>query len=500
MTSADPGRLMMVDFEGTQLTPEVARHFKRLGVQAVCLFRKNLGSEQSVRTLLRDLRDALGPQALIGIDQEGGAVMRAEFLPHAPSAMALGALSDPQDTAAKFAEQAALQTGAAVARGLASLGINWNFAPVADVNNNPRNPVIAERSFGADPQRVALLARAWMQGALQEGVACCLKHFPGHGDTHVDSHHQLPYVDKSLAQLEQLELVPFRQLASQAPAMMTAHIVYPQLDPDVPATLSRRILTDLLRERFGFQGVLITDSLMMQAVQSRFGYERAAIMALQAGADMVLCQGHAEQQVATWMALDAARHDKTLRDDDLALSAQRLEHLAKRFPCAPRPYLDELRLQDDARMSDYWARSLTTVRGAQPPSRRTPLRVVTQSAVPSDGVAEMGVGYRDLRSLFDGFDDVEWVEVDDLVHFDPRELPQDQRRLMLVSNHRHRYDQTAGWWHPEVHVVLWNPYQAQDIAAPSVLTWGFSRGALSALDAWFSGQLHAGGHLPIPLV
>ncbi len=130
---------------------------------------------------------SMGPQALIALDQEGGAVVRSTWVPAPPSAMALGAANDPE---------LAREVGAAVARAVRSLGFNWNFAPVLDLNNNPHNPVIAERSFGADPDTATRIALAWMAGSEAEGVACCVKHFPGHGDTHVDSHRALPTVDK----------------------------------------------------------------------------------------------------------------------------------------------------------------------------------------------------------------------------------------------------------------------------------------------------------------
>src|SRR5205814_10400475 len=135
-----------------------------------------------------DLRDAMGEHALIGLDQEGGSVVRATFLPQPPAAMALGAADD---------EAMAEAVGEAVGRGVKSFGFNWNFAPVLDVNNNPANPVIAERSFSANADDVARLGAAWLRGALSERVACCVKHFPGHGDTHVDSHFDLPILDKS---------------------------------------------------------------------------------------------------------------------------------------------------------------------------------------------------------------------------------------------------------------------------------------------------------------
>lgn len=235
----DAGRLVMVDITGTSLDAATADFLRQQRIRAVCLFRKNLGTEAEVRQLTRDLREVMGPQALIGLDQEGGSVVRATFLPQPPSAMALGAAGD---------EALATQVGAAVARGLRGIGINWNFAPVVDINNNPANPVIAERSFGETAETVTRLAGAWMQGSLSEGVACCIKHFPGHGDTHVDSHLDLPTVEKSRAELDALELRPFRALREVAPSVMTAHIVYPAIDPDYPATLSRTILGGILRE------------------------------------------------------------------------------------------------------------------------------------------------------------------------------------------------------------------------------------------------------------
>jgi beta-N-acetylhexosaminidase len=306
------GRFVMVDIDGQRLDAATSDFLREHRIRAVCLFRKNLGSEERIRALTAELRAVLGPGALIAMDQEGGSVVRATSLPQAPAAMALGAVGD---------EALAEQVGAAVARGLRHLGVNWNFAPVLDVNNNPANPVIAERSFGHDPQAVARLAGAWMRGAAGEGVACCVKHFPGHGDTHMDSHHALPVVDKSLAQLEALELVPFRALAAQAPSLMTAHIVYPQLDPERPATLSPVLLDGVLRSRLGYDGVVITDALMMKAVHERWGPARAAVMALAAGADMPLAQGTRAEQLAVIEAIDTARRSSVLDAARLAISA-----------------------------------------------------------------------------------------------------------------------------------------------------------------------------------
>ncbi len=489
-----PGHLVMVDIEGKALSADTAAFLREHHVRAVCLFRKNLGTESEVRQLVADLREVLGPQALIGIDQEGGSVARATFLPQAPAAMALGAIADTAQ-----AEALAVQTGAAVARGLRGLGINWNFAPVLDVNNNPANPVIAERSFGADPQRVARLAGAWMRGSLGEGVACCVKHFPGHGDTHVDSHHALPTVDKGLAELEALELVPFRALKDEAPALMTAHIVYPQLDPEHPATLSRRVLTGLLRERIGYRGVVISDALMMKAVHDRYGHARAAVMTLAAGADMALAQGTRDDQRAALHAVAEALREGWLDADAMRAAKARLDALASRYPAGAVPYPPAAQAADDALMRAAWARGLTAIGAATPPGLATPLRVVTQDRVDTDGVSEAGLAADDVASLFAGHADVELLRVPDLPHLEPTTLPRDGRFTVLASNHRKRYAGAMVGWRPDLHLALWNPFQVADIAAPAVVTWGYADGALAALRAWLEGRAAATGVAPVAL-
>lgn len=483
----EPGHLLMVDIEGRRLDADTAAFLRQHQVRAVCLFRKNLGTEDEIRQLTADLRAVMGPRALIAMDQEGGSVVRATSLPQAPGAMALGAVDD---------EALCEQVGAAVARGLRHLGVNWNFAPVVDVNNNPANPVIAERSFGANPQAVARLAGAWLRGAAREGVAGCLKHFPGHGDTHMDSHHALPVVDKPLAALQALELLPFRLLAAQAPSVMTAHIVYPQLDPDLPATLSPRLLHDVLRGSLGYRGVVITDALMMKAVHTRWGHARAAVLALQAGADMPLAQGPRHEQVAALQAMADAQRSGALDSAALHASVQRLDELAAAYPAAPHDLSAPQRAQDDALVHQAWARSLCTLGPAQPPARHAPLRVLTQGAVDSDGVSEAGLPLDAVRRLFDGFSDVEFIAVPDLARIDPALLRTVGRHNVLVGNHRARYAQPL---QADLHLVLWNPFQVLDVAAPAVVTWGYADGALAALRAWLTGQAAAPGAPPVPL-
>lgn len=486
MSHFDPGHLVMVDIPGTALDAETAAFLREQKIRSVCLFRKNLGSEDEVRALVRDLTGVLGPEALIGIDQEGGAVVRATFLPQPPSAMALGASGDAGRAEA---------VGAAVARGLKSLGINWNFAPVLDVNNNPANPVIGERSFSADPVEVSRLAAAWMRGSLAEGVACCVKHFPGHGDTHVDSHHDLPTVDKSRAELNALELVPFKALASQAPAMMTAHIVYPQIDPDRPATLSPELLGGILRRDWGYEGVVITDALMMKAVADRFGYAKSAVMAIEAGADMVLAQGSKAEQLVAINALREAFADGRLTQAQGEAANARLDRLAASYPA--RAASDAAsRAADHALMAEAWAAGLTALRGATPPALTAPVRVIVQGDVPTDMVSEAGPTGRQAVALFESFKDAQVQMVDDIAKLDWATVPSDGRVNILVSTRRARYGAAAQGWRPDLHIALWNPYQALDVAGPTVLTWGFAPGALAGLKAWLEGRTQATGRAP----
>ena len=488
-----PGHLVMVDIPGTTLDDDTAALLRRNEIRAVCLFRRNLGAEDEVRRLTADLRALMGPHALIGIDQEGGSVVRSTTLPQAPAAMALGAVDD---------EALCEEIGAAVARGLASLGINWNFAPVLDINNNPANPVIAERSFGENPERVTRLAAAWMRGSLREGVACCVKHFPGHGDTHVDSHHALPSVDKTLAQLERLELRPFRALArgpGAAPSLMTAHIVYPRIDPERPATLSRPLLTGLLRESLVYEGVVITDALFMKAIYERYGHARGAVLALQAGADMPLAQGSPDEQRAAVEAIATALTAGDLALADLQRAEQRLQALAQRYPAQARAYDARRRAADDVIMREAWARGLTAIAGARPPTPGSALRVVTQATVDFDGVSEAGLPADRVRPLFAAFPDLEFVTVDDLRMLDASHFPRDGRFNVLVSNHRTRYADSAGSARPDLHLALWNPFQVLDIAAPALVTWGYADGALQALRAWLEGHLPARGAPPVKL-
>lgn len=482
------GQMMMIRFPGTELDAATADFLRENGIRGVCLFRQNMVDAEQLTRLTGELRRVMGPDALIAIDQEGGAVVRSTWVPAPPAAMGLGAAND---------EALARSVGAAVGRAVKAMGFNWNFAPVMDLNNNPNNPVIAERSFGADPERATALALAWMEGSQSEGVACCVKHFPGHGDTTVDSHRDLPTVDKPLAELEQFEFAPFRAAAPHAPAMMTAHIVYPALDAEFPATMSRRILTGLLREEWQYRGVVITDGMDMHAIAGRFGVGQAAVRALLAGADMVMALGTPETQEQTISAMAAAIEAGELPMEQVEHRLARLTALAISYPCAPRAYAEDE--ADRAIMAQAWRRCLTARGNPQRPAAGAKIRLVVRQDVVSDGVSEAGVPAAVVAASLGRRYDVELVTFADAETFDWSALPDDGRFVILASTSRLRYGPNArASWKPDLHLALWNPYQALDIQAPALMTYGFARPALDAVDAWLANHLQATGHCPVP--
>ena len=273
---------LMPGFVGTEL-PEWLADRLRAGLGGVCLFGMNIASREQLRTLTDAMR-AANPSVVIAIDEEGGDVTRLYYdqgSPY-PGPAVLGRIDDLALTE---------RVGATVAGELAAVGCTLNFAPDADVNSNPDNPVIGTRSFGSDPQTVARHVGAWIRGHEGAGIAVSAKHFPGHGDTATDSHLDLPAIDASLETLRDRELVPFRAaIDAGARTIMTSHILIPAVDPDYPATHSRRILQGLLRDELGFTGVIVSDALDMKGASGVHGIPEAAVRAIDAGCDL-LCIG-----------------------------------------------------------------------------------------------------------------------------------------------------------------------------------------------------------------
>ncbi|MGV3711779.1 beta-N-acetylhexosaminidase [Pseudolysinimonas sp.] len=274
--------VLLPGFRGTTLPDWVADRLRN-GLAGVCLYGENVESDGQLRSLTWQIRQA-NPDAIIAIDEEGGDVTRVHYVDGSPypGAALLGRVDDVDETA---------RVGRSVADVLSWIGVDLNLAPVADVNSDPRNPVIGVRSFGADPALVARHVAAFTRAHEAVGVATSVKHFPGHGATSADSHLALPVVDVSLDELRQRDLPPFRAaIEAGARTVMTSHILVPQVDPDNPATFSSRILGELLRGELGFDGVIVTDALDMVGASGGIGIPAAAARALAAGCDL-LCLG-----------------------------------------------------------------------------------------------------------------------------------------------------------------------------------------------------------------
>ncbi len=279
-----------------------------LRVGSIILLGRNIGTRERARELIDELQSLSRLPLMIAVDQEGGMVNRfAEPFHQFPGNMALGAVAAGEGIG--IGEQMAERQANVQARELRSVGVNWSFAPVVDVNNNPDNPIIGVRSYGEDPDLVGRLGAAAISGLQNEGVLACAKHFPGHGDTSVDSHLALPTVAGDLERLFSVELAPFRRaIAAGVGSIMTAHILFPGVDAALPATMSQAVLTGLLRQQMGYDGVVITDCLEMSAISDGIGTAQGAVEALKAGADVVLVCHTLEKQRETRNAvIDAVK-------------------------------------------------------------------------------------------------------------------------------------------------------------------------------------------------
>ncbi|MFD9907860.1 glycoside hydrolase family 3 protein [Streptomyces sp. NPDC059063] len=310
-------------FDGTTAPDWLLRRIGE-GLASVGVFGRNVHTPEQLAALTAQLR-AEREDILVAIDEESGDVTRLEVRTGSsfPGNHALGAVDDVALTRGVAAE---------LGRRLAECGVNFNWAPSADVNSDPDNPVIGVRSFGADPDLVARHTAAYIEGLQSSGVAACAKHFPGHGDTAVDSHHAIPHIDIDPDLLNARELVPFRAaIAAGTRAVMSAHIRVPALDPDHPATLSRRILTDLLRGELGFDGLIVTDGIEMQAISGTYGIERGVVLAIAAGCDAICVGGGLNDDLTVRRLRDAlvsAVRAGELPEERLADAAARVRALA----------------------------------------------------------------------------------------------------------------------------------------------------------------------------
>jgi beta-N-acetylhexosaminidase len=326
----DIGQLLIGSIPGTTITPELRSLAREFSLGGVIWFSRNIEAPEQVAELSRDAQGLATELPLwVSVDQEGGRVARlkAPFTVWPPMAT-LGRSGDPV-LAGRFA--------AALAAELKAVGITLDYAPVLDIHTNPKNPIIGDRALGETAEMVARLGAAVVRGLQDNGVAACGKHFPGHGDTAVDSHLELPLVEHPPDRIRRVEAVPFREAIRAGVAfIMTAHILVPSLDQERPATLSRRIVYDLLRDELDFGGVILSDDLEMKAIAATFAVPEAAVLAIAAGCDgLLICSGDVELQARTLEALVHAVEDGRIPYKRLEDAQTRLRRAKERFLRGP---------------------------------------------------------------------------------------------------------------------------------------------------------------------
>ncbi len=307
------GQLFVLGFHGTEVHSELRELHADLRPGGFILFKRNVGEPAAIRALNDGLQAMAGEYpAFLCVDQEGGIVARlrkpfTEF----PGNRTLHSLYRRDGTTEAAEDQARI-----FATELRMAGFNWDFAPVLDVDSNPKNPVIGRRAYSADPQEVATLGVAFSRALEAGGVLSCGKHVPGHGNTSLDSHLDLPVEETSLAEMRRRELIPFRAYAeAKLASLMTAHVTYTALDPRWPATLSETILQQIVRREIGFEGMIVTDDMEMKAIDDRYGIEESVLQAVVAGCDVVLICHTAEKQRRAWEALVAEdRKSRVVRE------------------------------------------------------------------------------------------------------------------------------------------------------------------------------------------
>lgn len=464
MSGTASAAVLLPGFAGTELPDWLAARL-RAGLGGVCIFGGNIASLDQLRRLTTAIR-AANPRALIAIDEEGGDVTRLYYdqgSPYPGNAL-LGRIDDLTATAA---------VASAVGWALRDVGVNLNFAPDVDINSNPDNPVIGVRSFGVDAAAVAGHSAAWITAHEATGVAVSAKHFPGHGDTALDSHLSLPVIDLPLEALRERELVPFAAaIAAGARSIMSSHILLPQLDPTAPATFSRRILQELLREELGFEGVIVSDALDMVGASGELGIAEAAVRAISGGCDL-LCIGtdNTDEQLGEIAAaLDAAVADGRLpvgRLDDAA---------ARNLALAASLAADEAAIAVPERIT-----------------REFPLEPTIAAFDVREGVVVAGdrtiIALETAANIAVGF--APWGPRVDARLGEGDVLPGVSGQVVLVgkANHRHAWVRalvdTVRVSHPSV-VVVDMGWPSDDRAYADVATFGASAHTSRALEAWLS--------------
>ena len=502
------GQVMIIGFEGATVDAELRHLISEYRIGGVILFARNVQSPQQVASLTNELQNIAlksgSPGLFVAIDQEGGRVARltedkgfTEF----PSAMALTATGDPHN---------AYRVASAMAAEMRAVGINVDFAPDLDVNNNPANPVIGIRSFSSDPAKVAEYGLAFARGLQENGILSVGKHFPGHGDTGTDSHIDLPLVPYDRARLDQVELVPFKAaITADIAGIMSAHVTFPAIDstPGLAATISRPILTGLLRDELGYNGLIVTDSLEMGALAAN-GYppQVGAPLAVAAGADLLLFNRDHAMHRAAFVNLVRAVKDGKISEAQLNASVRRILQIKQRFGLLGPALVEVDAAATSAKTAQHLALSRELAQKAitlmRDPLGLIPLRsapLIVETAAVRDLTKSLDLGGTtltiDTQPTAAQIADVIHaaqngriviVPINDLdIHKDQLKLIQDLTeagRPMIALAHRNPFDATLL---PENVTVL--------------ITYGFNPPIRDTLAEVLSGKKQPAGRLPITL-
>ncbi|VAX20754.1 beta-N-acetylglucosaminidase [hydrothermal vent metagenome] len=294
------GQLMIIGFNGTRYTSSIGSWFKKLKPGGVILFSRNIENSEQTKTLISDLKklgeDITSLPLFVCIDQEGGRVARlSNDMPKFPTAKELG-----NDGSTEQVDQ----VYGAIGKTIKELGFNVDFAPVLDLDTNSENPIIGDRAFSCDANKVAKLGQTAIAALRREGILACGKHFPGHGDTSLDSHLTLPEDNRPLERFNDHELIPFEAAINEkVDFIMTAHVMYPSIDAEFPATLSKKIITDILRNKMGYNGIIASDDMDMKAIADRWSDGEAIELAVRAGVDVTLVCHESERLVTAYKAI-----------------------------------------------------------------------------------------------------------------------------------------------------------------------------------------------------
>ena len=334
------GQKLIFGFQGTRLPEDFKTLIREYKIGNVILFQRNITGADQMRALCGEIQELIleetGYPAFIVIDQEGGTVSRLpEDAVTVPGAMTIGATGEPEN--ARIAAEITL-------RQLQGLGANFNMAPVLDVNSNPANPVIGVRSFGDDPEKAARFGEETVRAYEGTGIFCCGKHFPGHGDTSVDSHLGLPVIGKTLGELEAAELIPFRRcIEAGIPAIMSSHILFPNIEKErIPGTMSRTIITDLLKKKLGFRGLVFSDCMEMDAIQDYYGTPAGTVAAFRAGVDLAELSSTITLMWDTAKAVNEAAERGEFDMDEIRASVEKILKVKATMLVKPKPELCNL--------------------------------------------------------------------------------------------------------------------------------------------------------------